>query len=585
MSTSEERQQIAQSILDFEAERDNQGHLRVYKLPAGDGGGTYEVAGINNRYHPEEALHLAELITAGLYAQAEAQAREFIGTYTDFVQRWTSSTAVESYLRDCAFNRGPRGAARILQRAVHVKDDGVVGALTLAAVRTEESDPAALLQALRQAREQYERDVAHRDESSKFWRGLVNRWDQALQFAERFLSQEPEATAWQRADERWSAQEPRSAEDSWSDEGFPTADDLSTDEDSSTAGASSRIDNAWATGGHFDAAQAAIAEAMGNRRRTSVGYSWTPSYDTAGHTRNRTPPNTGADLGWRKSTQPSGGTVLSPSPALVTLRALRIGSEGDLIRAWQSFLAGQGFDPGGLDGVFGDKTAAATREFQSQNSLTEDGIAGRQTILAAMQRGFELIEEPARDTSGSNFPPRPNFPPLENTAARQALFGRFDYVSDPRPGNPENIRILGTWERDNIIAVPIPQLRALGPRAPGSMPFHRLAANQLRGLWADWQRANLLDRVLSFDGSFSARFIRGSRTQLSNHCFGTAFDINAAENPLGARPPLVGERGSTRELVQLANKWGFYWGGHFGSRPDGMHFEVAVLRRDLDALS
>jgi hypothetical protein len=36
-----------------------------------------------------------------------------------------------------------------------------------------------------------------------------------------------------------------------------------------------------------------------------------------------------------------------------------------------------------------------------------------------------------------------------------------------------------------------------------------------------------------------------------------------------------------RELVPLANKWGFWWGGHWGyngkGRYDGMHFEVAKL--------
>jgi len=37
--------------------------------------------------------------------------------------------------------------------------------------------------------------------------------------------------------------------------------------------------------------------------------------------------------------------------------------------------------------------------------------------------------------------------------------------------------------------------------------------------------------------------------------------------------------------VPLANKWGFYWGGHFGGRLDGMHFEVAVLRRGPNAMS
>ena len=102
--------------------------------------------------------------------------------------------------------------------------------------------------------------------------------------------------------------------------------------------------------------------------------------------------------------------------------------------------------------------------------------------------------------------------------------------------------------------------------------------NKLKGLWADWEQANLLDRIESFDGAFVPRFIRGSTTTLSNHAFGSAFDINADTNPLGQRPPLVGRRGCTRELVSLAHKWGFFWGGHFGRRPDGMHFEIAFLK-------
>jgi hypothetical protein len=38
----------------------------------------------------------------------------------------------------------------------------------------------------------------------------------------------------------------------------------------------------------------------------------------------------------------------------------------------------------------------------------------------------------------------------------------------------------------------------------------------------------------------------------------------------------VGQKGSVRELVQIANNNGFYWGGHF-SRKDGMHFEIAKV--------
>jgi hypothetical protein len=162
------------------------------------------------------------------------------------------------------------------------------------------------------------------------------------------------------------------------------------------------------------------------------------------------------------------------------------------------------------------------------------------------------------------------------------LFGRYEYVWAPQPGNPEAIRILGNWERDNIIEVPIPQLRkALGDKAPASIRFHRLAADQLRLLWAEWEAGGLLDRVLSYGGGFVARFVRGSRSMLSNHAFGSAFDINEAYNSFGERPVSNGRKGCVRDLVPIANRCGFYWGGHYQSRTDGMHFEIAVLDRKV----
>ncbi|MBP0575977.1 M15 family metallopeptidase [Mycobacterium tuberculosis] len=39
----------------------------------------------------------------------------------------------------------------------------------------------------------------------------------------------------------------------------------------------------------------------------------------------------------------------------------------------------------------------------------------------------------------------------------------------------------------------------------------------------------------------------------------------------------MGAKGCVRELVPIANRFGFYWGGHFSTRADGMHFEVAKL--------
>lgn len=186
MSTPEQRQKMAHRIVQFEARRKN-GHIAVYELPSGDGGGTYEVAGINNRYHPEQARHLKQLIEAGQYEQAEREAAHYIVEYTDPVSTWTQVAALEFYLRDAYFNRGPGGAAKILQKALGVKVDGGVGPITLGALAEAEIRPAELLQRLRTSREWYEREIVKRDETSPFWTGLVNRWNNALTFAQSYL--------------------------------------------------------------------------------------------------------------------------------------------------------------------------------------------------------------------------------------------------------------------------------------------------------------------------------------------------------------------------------------------------------------
>jgi len=185
---------------------------------------------------------------------------------------------------------------------------------------------------------------------------------------------------------------------------------------------------------------------------------------------------------------------------------------------------------------------------------------------------------PAPNTA--DWPPKPAFAPLVSNDARVAIFGRFGYDAAPVAGNPERVVIRGSWQTHNIVWVPIPQMakRKLGEAgAIGGMLFHRLGVQQLLGMWAAWEEAGLLDRVLEFDGSFVPRFVRGSTETLSNHAFGTAFDINYAQNQLGHIPALAGSLGSVRELVPIANQFGFYWGGHYGGRPDGMHFELAKI--------
>ncbi len=179
---------------------------------------------------------------------------------------------------------------------------------------------------------------------------------------------------------------------------------------------------------------------------------------------------------------------------------------------------------------------------------------------------------------GEGFPPAPDFRPITSNNARKAMFGAFEHVHEPQADNYEHIRILGSWQNDHIVDVPIPQLRKnMGPHAPASMRFHKFGASQLQQLWQEWDEANLLGGLVSYDGAFVPRYQRGSTSALSNHAYGSAFDLNWRQNQLGQRPAALGEHGCVRELVPIANKWGFFWGGHFQSRPDGMHFEIAKL--------
>jgi len=266
----------------------------------------------------------------------------------------------------------------------------------------------------------------------------------------------------------------------------------------------------------------------------------------------------------------------------MVLPLLERGSIGEAVERWQNFLIGQDLLKDVADGRFGQNTEDATKEYQKLKGLTPDGSVGPKTYAKALEDGFDGV------SIDPDFPPKPSFPPLVGIRERQAVFGKFDYRANPRPDNPEAIDILGTWESDNIIKVALPDFQTItGAPSSGKMTFHRLASPQLEGLWKAWQAKSLLPLILTFGGTFVSKPMRGSRTVLSNHAFGSAFDINVAWNPLGHTPALVGQTGSVRPLVSIANEYGFYWGGHFNTRKDGMHFEVAKIlsSAELNALA
>lgn len=61
---------------------------------------------------------------------------------------------------------------------------------------------------------------------------------------------------------------------------------------------------------------------------------------------------------------------------------LKQGSTGQTIKTIQARLKAWGYYTGNVDGIYGPKTAAAVRYFQSRNGLVADGIVGSKTAAA-----------------------------------------------------------------------------------------------------------------------------------------------------------------------------------------------------------
>jgi hypothetical protein len=257
------------------------------------------------------------------------------------------------------------------------------------------------------------------------------------------------------------------------------------------------------------------------------------------------------------------------------MKTLYPGSIGPEVKLWQLFLRGL-FEESEIiiNGKFDEFTVESTKDFQNSRNLSADGVVGPKTLSEALKLGFDVMKDESEGQSGPNWPLRPQDAPL-NSLTRAKLFGRFSFVPNPTKGNPEGIRLTDSWAADNITTVNIPCLSGLpGSNKDGTVLVHRAIARQFEKLFVDWSEAGLNKKILTWGGVWVPRFVRGSRTSLSNHSWGTAFDINAQWNGLGVRPALMEEKGSVRELVEIAFANGFYWGGWFKSRPDGMHFEA-----------
>lgn len=72
---------------------------------------------------------------------------------------------------------------------------------------------------------------------------------------------------------------------------------------------------------------------------------------------------------------------------------MKFGDKSDYVTSWQKFLVSKGFLTAEPTGYFGEKTLAATIEFQRRYGLKDDGIVGNNTINKAKEFGFRISSE------------------------------------------------------------------------------------------------------------------------------------------------------------------------------------------------
>ncbi|MDQ6523892.1 M15 family metallopeptidase [Nocardioides sp. LHD-245] len=119
------------------------------------------------------------------------------------------------------------------------------------------------------------------------------------------------------------------------------------------------------------------------------------------------------------------------------------------------------------------------------------------------------------------------------------------------------------WVSAHIVTEAVPIL--------GTVTCNKFMMPQLKAALGEIQTSGLGDKIDpgQYAGCYYPRFIAGS-TQLSNHSFGLALDLNVPGNQRGT----VGQM--DRVVVAIFKKWGFAWGGDW-AYTDPMHFELAKI--------
>ena len=150
---------------------------------------------------------------------------------------------------------------------------------------------------------------------------------------------------------------------------------------------------------------------------------------------------------------------------------------------------------------------------------------------------------------------------LSGGSAAQAI-GSFSY----RANSDGTVAPDPRWVAANIRTENMPII--------GRVTGHRVMLPQLKGALEEVVTQGLSSKIYTYDGCYVPRFIgRDPSRGLSFHTYGTAIDLNAADNYRGIAGAM------DRQVVSIFKRWGFAWGGDW-NYTDPMHFELSKIKKN-----
>jgi peptidoglycan hydrolase-like protein with peptidoglycan-binding domain len=129
---------------------------------------------------------------------------------------------------------------------------------------------------------------------------------------------------------------------------------------------------------------------------------------------------------------------LEITEAVLTERTLRKGDRGEDVKVLQQQLLDLGFDPNGVDGIFGPGTERALRAFQQSAGITVDGLAGGQTQAAISAEAAP--RNAGKERKGGTWQNQAGTPGNPKEVSRLRVGRLRDYVFDYTPENWRRLR-------------------------------------------------------------------------------------------------------------------------------------------------